>query len=254
MIPPRDSVYYRDAVNLVAFLDKHGGLTEDALKQYHAHVVHDRGGKGWTAGTCAHKISAAKSCIRRIIMHSPNMDTATRFRIEEALKALKPPKVQARAVGREKVLTRGEERAVLAALDPGTAAIVRFMLGTGCRISEALGIMAKDVKTAGDHCEVRLQGKGNKERRVYWRGKAPSFTGNRTTITNRIRRASLKAIGRTVSAHCCRHTWATRMLAEGKDLTAVSKYMGHSSVEITSSTYVHNELAPEDVLAKGRRK
>ena len=254
LIPSKGAPYYKDALDLVAFLTAHGGLSEDALREYHAFIVHDRGGKGWTAGTCARKVSGAKACIRRMIDHSPNMDTATRFRIEESLKALKPPKTVHHSIGREKVLTRAEEHAVLAQLDAGTAAIMRFMLGTGCRISEALGIQGKDAKRVGDHYEVRLQGKGSKERMVYWRGPVPSFSGNRTTITNRIRRASLKAIGRTVSAHCMRHTWATRMLAEGKDLTAVSKYMGHSDVSITASTYIHNELTPEDVLAKRGRK
>ncbi|MGA2764337.1 MAG: tyrosine-type recombinase/integrase [Spirochaetia bacterium] len=49
-----------------------------------------------------------------------------------------------------------------------------------------------------------------------------------------------------------RHAFATRMIAEGKSLPAVSRYLGHSSVAITGDLYVHDSLGWEDLKSFGR--
>ena len=249
LIPAKSSPYHHDARELGAFLDARGGLTPDTLQAYYQHVAHDRGGKSWTASTAARKLAGAKSCIRRMLDSSTEVTVGQRYQIESALKALKPPSVASRAIGANKVITRAEERALLKALDRPTASLVRFLLATGARISEALGIREGDVKPVGEYNEIRLRGKGNKERIVFYRGPEIDFAhlGDRTTITNRIRRASRRAIGRTVSAHCMRHSFATRMLAKGADLTAVSKYLGHADISVTSAFYAHTHLEWKDV-------
>ena len=153
-----------------------------------------------------------------------------------------------KGVNQDKVLTAADERRLLRALCPRDRELVRFLLATGARISEALGVRADDISPMGGHFAIRLLGKGRKLRTVYY-DRPVDFTdrGSRTAITNRIRRASRRAIGRTLSAHCMRHTFATRMIASGKSLTAVSRYLGHSSVAITGDLYVHDDLAWGDV-------
>ena len=134
-------------------------------------------------------------------------------------------------IGMEKILTPAAERRLLRALGPRDRELVRFLLATGTRISEALGIREGDIQRMGDHYSIRVIGKGSKRRTVYY-DRMADFTaiGSRIAITNRIRRASLQVLGRTLSAHCMRHTFATRKIAEGKSLPAVSRYLGHSSV------------------------
>lgn len=51
--------------------------------------------------------------------------------------------------------------------------------------------------------------------------------------------------------HCLRHTYATRLVATGKQVTAVTKIMGHSSTAITLDLYVH---PAEDYKRKMARK
>ena len=152
-------------------------------------------------------------------------------------------------VGMEKILTAAEERKLLRALHPTDRELLRFLLATGARISEALGVKESDITPLAGHYAIRLLGKGNKVRTVYY-DRVVAFHGRREAITNRIRRASRRVLGRSLSAHCMRHTFATRMIAAGKSLTAVSRYLGHSSVAITGDLYVHDDLSWADLHGK----
>jgi integrase len=42
-----------------------------------------------------------------------------------------------------------------------------------------------------------------------------------------------------VTPHVCRHFYATSMAAAGVSLHALSRYMGHSSIDVTWSNYGH---------------
>jgi integrase len=44
---------------------------------------------------------------------------------------------------------------------------------------------------------------------------------------------------RRISLHGCRHTCATLMLKAGQPIHVVSRWLGHSSVQITLDTYAH---------------
>lgn len=57
---------------------------------------------------------------------------------------------------------------------------------------------------------------------------------------------------RSLGGVIMRHAFATRMIAEGKSLPAVSRYLGHSSVAITGDLYVHDSLGWEDLKSFGR--
>jgi integrase len=264
----KDNPYRQDAESLLAFLHD-GQLTEDALREYARFVVKDRGGKGWSASTAARRLSGAKANVRRLLDLSPDLPVAVRAGIERVLAEMKPPKVNSKAVGSDRVLSPDEAARLVAGIeDRQTALLVEFLLATGCRITEAITILATDCRKRTDHYEVRVQGKGRKERIVYvskdlvmkireaFGTTAYLFnqTGTpleRTAWTNRIKRATHRILGRTLSAHCMRHTWATRMIKSGKDLPAVSRYMGHGSVKVTGDMYVHSSLGWEDVKLEG---
>lgn len=47
-------------------------------------------------------------------------------------------------------------------------------------------------------------------------------------------------IERVLNPHECRHTFGTLMYEKTHDIHAVSKFMGHSSINITSKLYVHD--------------
>ena len=57
-----------------------------------------------------------------------------------------------------------------------------------------------------------------------------------------VERAGKRILGRRISAHSMRHSFATLAIREGASIKAVSKYLGHSSTAITMDMYVHERL------------
>ena len=117
---------------------------------------------------------------------------------------------------------------------------------------------------------IKVHGKGSKERtvmipaelleriRAAFKGgrllfghgrQVRSFT--RQHVSVRISRASKRCLGRAVSAHALRHSWATDMLKRNPgDLAAISKYLGHASISTTTDLYCHGRFGARDALEK----
>jgi integrase/recombinase XerC len=138
-------------------------------------------------------------------------------------------------------------------------AIVELLYASGLRVSELVGLDLADVDLAGT--TVRVLGKGNKERIVPFgsaadrairdhlgeRGGAPGALfrnrrGGRLTVrsvhTIVRRRAAAVGIGRRVSPHTLRHTFATHLLDSGADLRMIQELLGHSRLS-TTQRYTH---------------
>lgn len=118
-----------------------------------------------------------------------------------------------------------------------------------------------------DHCEVdrdtvhvRVTGKGNKDRRVdiekaLFEGIRTTFGGDTFLFQTRggkpllpsymsyeITKAARRVLGRRISAHSLRHSFATLTIRNGASVKAVSEYLGHSNAGLTLSMYVHESL------------
>lgn len=127
-------------------------------------------------------------------------------------------------------------------------------------MSEVLGVRPEDVKAEGVVADLRVIGKGMKKRHVRipttaleriqetFRGTEYLFqteNGNRYSrsyVSNAIKRIAKRTLGRTISAHCLRHSFATRLIVKTRKLQAVSQYLGHSTTSITLNMYVHESL------------
>ncbi len=70
----------------------------------------------------------------------------------------------------------------------------------------------------------------------------------RSYVSGQIAKITQYAIGRRLSAHKLRHSFATRMVAKTGKIAAVSTYLGHSSVSTTLNLYVHEELGDAELL------
>ena len=137
------------------------------------------------------------------------------------------------------------------------AAIVELLYASGLRVSELVGLDLPDVDLA--EMTVRVIGKGRKERIVPFGGAAagalqaylgrraagPVFLNRRGgrltvrsvhTIVGRCARAA--GIGRRVSPHTLRHTFATHLLDSGADLRMIQELLGHSRLS-TTQRYTH---------------
>lgn len=144
-------------------------------------------------------------------------------------------------------------------------AILEMLYSSGLRVSELVGLNHEDLDFFGGL--VRVRGKGKKERivpvgqvalngiRAYIDKKAPkegphtvqkplfiSRVGGRLTDRS-IRRMILKYVKRTglgkeISPHTFRHSFATHMLDRGADLRSVQELLGHANLS-TTQIYTH---------------
>ncbi|MEX0629735.1 MAG: site-specific tyrosine recombinase [Chloroflexota bacterium] len=168
------------------------------------------------------------------------------------------------------VLAPDEVERILAAPgddSPGIrdAAILELLYACGLRVSELTGLDLDRLNLPG--LEVRVIGKGNRERRVPmgepardrlhryitgprqdWTAKRPiaavfvSQRGarlGRESVWRLVRRwGRVAGIGPDVTPHTFRHSFATHLLEGGADLRVVQTLLGHASIS-TTQLYTH---------------
>ena len=165
-------------------------------------------------------------------------------------------------------LTFEESSALLKAVSGANAkrdyAILMLFLNCGLRLSELVGLNLTDVYED----RVRVMGKGNKERIVYFGSPCRKaldaylversnmvLSDNRALFGSRdhnrisnsavhrlVKKALLKAglDATQYSAHKLRHTAATMMLSGGVDVKTVQEVLGHENLN-TTQIYTHIE-------------
>jgi site-specific recombinase XerD len=140
-----------------------------------------------------------------------------------------------------------------------TVALVCY--GAGLRINEALHLKVKDIDSKREVIVVR-NGKGQKDRqvplsprllkslRLYFKRERPGddylFPGrsrdgalSKMAFAKVLKPTVKKAgIGKHVTAHVFRHSYATHLIEAGADLRSVQVLMGHASIQSTAR-YVH---------------
>ena len=169
-----------------------------------------------------------------------------------------------------KVLTPDEIAAVLGAPDTSTPgglrdrALLEVLYATGLRVGELVSLRLADLSLAD---ELRVLGKGRRERIVLVgapaqealaryldegrsklvrghdsgyaflnrRGGPLTDRGVRVILDRCLRRA---ALGRRISPHVLRHTFATHLLDGGADLRSVQELLGHVNLS-TTQIYTH---------------
>ncbi len=173
-----------------------------------------------------------------------------------------------------KVLSIAEVEDLLAAIDLSKPeghrdrAIVETLYGGGLRVSELTGLLREGVYVR-EAC-LRVLGKGGKERLVPLGGQALKAIGlylahgrapardakadrhlflsrrgdplSRNMVFTLVQRAAQRAgIGRPVSPHTLRHSFATHLLEGGANLRVVQQLLGHESIA-TTQVYLHLDM------------
>ncbi len=145
-------------------------------------------------------------------------------------------------------------------------ALVEFLVSTGCRLSEAVGVRVDAVDWQGR--SVVVLGKGGKERTVYFsvraklmlqeylarrKGGEALFASSRAPYEAMKPRAVEKALQKVgeragesvrVHPHLMRHTFASNALNAGMDITIIQHLLGHTDPK---TTLIYAELAPRTV-------
>lgn len=149
--------------------------------------------------------------------------------------------------------------------------VLEMLYATGMRVGELENIKIKDINLSDN--SIKILGKGNKERIVYfgeyakeildmylkqrddnceylfidYRKSRLTARGIRYIINKLVKKSCLNT---KVSPHMLRHSFATHLLNEGCDLLSVQELLGHESLRATQVyTHVTNDRL-KDVYLK----
>ena len=213
---------------------------------------------GIGASSRARKLSAIKSFYKYLTVRTKQLQ-------DNPVADLEYPKLRKSL---PKYLTLEQSSALLRAVsgpnEKRDYAILMLFLNCGIRRSELVGLNLTDVYDD----RIRVVGKGNKERFVYFgtpcrkaidayliernkkvlsdnRALFGSRDGNRISVTavHRLVKKHMLAAGLDAtqfSAHKLRHTAATMMLSGGVDVKTVQEVLGHENLN-TTQIYTHIE-------------
>jgi len=222
---------------------------------------------GISASARARKLSALKSFYKYLTIRTKQLE-------ENPVADLEYPKLRKSL---PKYLTFEQSARLLQSVDGKNKlrdyAILMLFLNCGIRRSELVGLNISDVYED----RVRVVGKGNKERFVYFGTPCKKaidaylFERNKIVLTdNRAlfgsrngNRISVSAVHRLVeraliqagldstqfSAHKLRHTAATMMLSGGVDVKTVQEVLGHENLN-TTQIYTHIENTELKIAAQ----
>ena len=222
---------------------------------------------GICASSRARKLSAIKSFYKYLTVRTKQLD-------ENPVAELEYPKLRKSL---PKYLTMEQSAALLQAVSGANQkrdyAILMLFLNCGIRRSELVGLNLTDVYED----RIRVVGKGNKERFVYFgtpcrraidvylaernkkilsdnRALFGSRNGNRISVeaVHRLVKKALLQAGLDAtqfSAHKLRHTAATMMLSGGVDVKTVQEVLGHENLN-TTQIYTHIENTELKIAAE----
>lgn len=222
---------------------------------------------GISAIARARKLSSIKSFYKYLTVRTKQLE-------ENPVAELEYPKLRKSL---PKYLTLDQSAALLQAIsgqnEKRDYAILMLFLNCGIRRSELVGLNLTDVYED----RIRVVGKGNKERFVYFGSacrkaidayleerKQIELSDNRALFGSRDKnRISVTAVHRLVkkallqagldstqfSAHKLRHTAATMMLSGGVDVKTVQEVLGHENLN-TTQIYTHIESTELKIAAE----
>lgn len=246
--------YQSDLISLFDFLgsDKEVALNDLKRKDFSRYIKHLSRDE-INPSTIVRKIASIKGffrylCNKRIIEANPVM----------SIPSLKLPKKL------PKVLTIIElDKILKEKLGLLDYAIVELLYSTGIRVSELTELEIKNLDLAQNM--IKVFGKGSKERLVpigkksslilknylkkrelialKYNSKPYLFLNNDGTKITRQKVYKIvhslgKIVGKDISPHTIRHSFATHLLENGADLRVVQELLGHASI-VTTQLYTH---------------
>jgi len=260
------AAYRRDLTRFAEWLGREGGLErvdrEEVLGFLAAQIRH-----GARARTVARRLSV----LRRFYHWLLEMGEITR----DPTREVQAPKLESRL---PQALSEREVESLLATPDTSGAvglrdrALLEVIYATGLRVSELVALPLGQVRADAGY--VLVAGKGGKQRLVPlgeealdWLARYLSHARpvlvrgacdrvfvsrkgggiSRQAIWYRLRRyAQLAGIGKPLSPHTLRHSFATHLLNNGLDLRSLQMLLGHSDL---STTQIYTHVAQQRLKA-----
>ena len=141
--------------------------------------------------------------------------------------------------------------------------ILMFLYYTGIRLNEIINLRWEDLDFERGTIHLKTA-KGEKERVIFFHEKLKSFIEyfnlknesfvflsnlgkkyDKRTIQLIVRNAAKKArIGKRVTPHTLRHSFATHLLEAGADIRHIQKLLGHANLQ---TTQIYTHVANKDI-------
>ena len=223
--------------------------------------------RGYVVTTIARKIAATKSFFNFLLAEGRVKDSPTENVTSPKVGKSLPDAISISQV--RQLLAQPAERSTPEA--KRDRAMLELLYASGMRVSELVSLNLNNVDIEG--CYVRCFGKGNKERMIpihpraaqtvdeYVKEARPQMVrsdGERALFLNqrgdRLTRQGLwqilkayaksAGLGKKVTPHTLRHSFATHMLSGGADLRSVQELLGHANI---STTQIYTHLTSEHI-------
>jgi len=251
--------YSRDLTRFFQYLEDRSlsplRLSRDQIMDYVVLI-----GKGLSARSVARNLSTIKTFFRFLSAEGTIKNNPARL--------LETPRIARRL---PKILNRGEVERLISQPDTSKArgqrdrAMLEVLYATGLRVSELVGLKVLSVNLEAGY--VRTLGKGSKERAVPIGEKAIAavkqyLANGRPQLAKHTNSPYLflnlrghpltrqgfwkiikkygreAAIGKTITPHGIRHSFASHLLEAGADLRSVQVMLGHADI-VTTQIYTH---------------
>ncbi len=245
-------------------LEKKGvtAINKEILKEF-VGLIQER----YAPKTCRRKIACVKAFFNHmeyedVILVNPFRRIKVKLKEEKTLpKTMKRQEIALQLRYVYKLISKaksGHQRFIALRL----AAIYELLIGTGIRIGELCKLKTDDIDF--DDRSIRILGKGGKERIVYLTSniiitalqqyaetaesngmKSEFFFKGRNqkhiseeSARNYIEKIARKILGKRITPHMFRHTFATMLLESNVDIKYIQELLGHSSIK-TTMIYLH---------------
>ena len=217
------------------------------------------------------RVLAAKHRIMHAFKRSPFAGDLTKAAQLKAHLDFAPMKKTHRGpITTEKYLQWREVETLIAGArerDRKLAPMIEFFARTGVRVAELVSIRLTDIKINGPIATVRIRGKGGVERAnsldktfiknviAFYGGSEFLFEHSQKpysprSITNRIKIVSEVLLGKQISAHALRHSYARHQIVDlHRSAKAVANQLGHTSTAITMDFYVEDEPTGDPMMS-----
>ncbi len=263
-----ESNYSGDLKLFVNFLNKKSlSINIESVKEYiksleDGYLTVKGEKREYAVETYNRKISAVKRGIRYLFEKSPSsFDLNKKYKLEETLKQIKLKKKASKEVNRDLLLSPKEIEKLVKKSSYKLGLMIKFLYSTAVRVSEMINIKLSNIKEFERYLEIRIIGKGNKERKIkvmkdlvkkienHFQSEEYLFETStshkqydRRYVSMEIKKLGRRILRKEISAHTLRHSFTTNMLQKGHSIKAISQYLGHSSVSLTLDMYVHDSL------------
>ena len=253
--------YRADIEALLHFIAREYPEHDSAIEKEHIqHFFRDCYQRKLCARSNARRLAALKSFFRYLHRQYPQSSNPV-----EGIQGPKTGRTLPKALSCEEVNTLLRLPETLPPLQLRNYAMLHLLYASGLRASELVMLPVNGCNLSSGH--IRILGKGNKERVVPFsraagvimrdyveqgrpfllKGKPNPFffLSNRGQAMTRnrfwqiIQDIALHAgIGKAISPHMLRHSFATHLLAGGADLRSVQMMLGHTDIS-TTQIYTH---------------